>query len=217
MVGRGDQWARFISNDYVFLLDSPDSNHGKWSCSNVCCVKKIFIIIAMGLFSFLFGACSKQQPPSPPPSSNANAKADAEKLLDSLMPFAKKMLQERHEFFPFGGKMTHDGKIVCDAAYDGREQPPSQALIDLLRQAHQAEARAQKIRVCAIIYDIRTIPPGRTQKQDAIAAAIDHASGYSVVVVFPYAFDVQKNLQVDSPFAVDGAHDIFPRPQQPMN
>ena len=130
------------------------------------------------------------------------------------MPFAKKMLQEHREFFPFGGQMAPDGTIGHHAAYDGREQPPSQAMIDLLRQAHQAEARAQKIRACATVYDIRTIPPGRTQKQDAIAATIDHVSGYSVVVIFPYTFDAQKNLQVESPFAIEGAHDIFPRPPQ---
>ena len=177
-------------------------------------MKNIFFIIAMGLFSFLFGACSKEQPTSPPPSSNAAAKADAEKLVNSLLPFAKQMLQEHHEFFPFGGKMAPDGKIGQDAASDGTEHPASQALIDLLRQAHQAEARAQKIRVCATIYDIRTIPPGRTQKQDAIAAAIDHVSGYSVVLIFPYTFDAQKNLQVEPHFAMEGAHEIFPHPPQ---
>jgi hypothetical protein len=177
-------------------------------------VKKILFIIAMGLFSFLLGACSKQQPTSSPPSDNANAKADAEKLLDSLMPFAKQMLQNHHEFFPFGGHMASDGTVGHEGAYNGQEQPPSQELIGILKQAHQRDARDSKIRACATIYDIRTIPPGRTQKQDAIAAAIDHVSGYSVVVIFPYTFDAQKNLQVESPFAMEGAHDIFPRPPQ---
>ncbi len=163
----------------------------------------------MGLFSSFFGACSKQQLPSPPPSSNADAKADADKLLNALMPFATQMLQNHHEFFPFGGHLASGGAIVNEGAYNGQEHPASQELIDLLRQAHQRDARAHKIRACATIYDIRTIPPGRTQKQDAIAAAIDHVSGYSVVVVFPYTFDAQTNLQVESPFARDGAHDIF--------
>jgi len=168
----------------------------------------------MGLFSFLFGACSKQQPTSPPPSSNTAAKADAEKLLDSLMPFAKQMLQNHHEFFPFGGHMASDGTVGQEGAYNGQEQPPSQELISILKQAHQRDARDKKIRACATIYDIRTIPPGRTQKQDAIAAAVDHVSGYSVVVIFPYTFDAQKNLQVEPPFAMEGAHEIFPRSPQ---
>ena len=170
----------------------------------------------MGLFSFLFGSCSKpkEAAATPPPRNNAEGKADGEKLLDTLMPFAEQMLQQHHEFFPFGGRMVPDGTIAHAAAYNGTEHPPSQELIDLLRQAHQQEARAKKLRACATVYDIRTIPPGRTEKQDAIAAAIDHVSGYSAVVIFPYTFDDDKKLRVEAPFAVEGSHDIFARPPQ---
>jgi hypothetical protein len=172
------------------------------------------IIIVMGLFSLLFSSCSKPKVAATPPSqNNAEAKADGEKLLDALMPFAKQMLQQHQEFFPFGGRMAPDGTITHEGAYNGTEQPPSQELIDLLRQAHQKDARDQKLRACATIYDIRTVPPGRTEKQDAIAAAIDHVSGYSVVVIFPYTIDAEKKLQVEAPFAVKGASEIFTRPQ----
>jgi len=168
----------------------------------------------MGLFAFLSSSCSKpQKTTAMPPVNNAKAKADAEQLLDSVLPFAEKMLQEHHEFFPFGGHMTPDGKIVHDGAYDGTEHPPSQTLIDLLEQAFQRSAKEQKLRVCAIVYDIRTIPPGRTEKQDAIAVSIDHASGYSVVVIYPYTFDAEKKLQVEAPFAIEGSRKIFGRTQ----
>ena len=169
----------------------------------------------MGLFSFLFGSCSKpKEAASPPPRKDAEAKADAEKLLDTLMPFAEQMLQQHHEFFPFGGRMAPDGTITHEGAYNGTEHPPSQELIELMRQAHQQDARAKKLRTCATIYDIRTIPPGRTVKQDAIAAAIDHVSGYSAVVIYPYTFDAAQKLRVEAPFAVKGAQDIFAPPQQ---
>lgn len=169
----------------------------------------------MGLFSFIFGSCSKPAAPTPPPArKDAAAKADGEKLLDTLLPFAEQMLQQHREFFPFGGHMTPDGTVTHEGAYNGTEHPPSQELIDLLLQAHQRDAAAQKLRACATIYDIRTIPPGRTEKQDAIAATIDHVLGYSAVVIFPYSFDASQKLRVESPFAVEGAHDIFPRPQK---
>ncbi len=130
------------------------------------------------------------------------------------MPFAEQMLQQHREFFPFGGRMALDGKITLEGAYNGTEQPPSQELIDLLRQAHQRDATSQTLCACATIYDIRTVPPGRTEKQDAIAAAIDHVSGYSAVVIFPYSFDTAQKLRVESPFAVEGAHDVFPSSQK---
>ena len=166
----------------------------------------------MGLFSFLFGSCTKPKeaaPASPPSRNDTEAKADGEKLLDTLLPFAKQMLQQYREFFPFGGRMAPDGVVSHEGAWNGTEHPPSQELIALLRQAHQKDAAAKKLRACATVYDIRTIPPGRTEKQDAIAAAIDHVSGYSVVVIYPYKFDAAQKLQVEAPFVVKGAQDIF--------
>jgi len=151
----------------------------------------------------------KEEPDQEPARKDAEAKADGEKLLDSLLPFAEQMLQQHGEFFPFGGRMALDGAIIHEGAYNGTEQPPSQELIDLLRQAHQRDAAARTLRACAAIYDIRTVPRDRTEKQDAIAAAIDHVSGYSAVIIFPYSFDAAQKLRVESPFAVEGAHDIF--------
>src|SRR5437867_8720804 len=101
----------------------------------------------MGLFSLLFGSCSKPDAAAlPPPRKDAEAKADGEKLLDSLLPFAEKMLQQHREFFPFGGRMAPDGTITHEGAHSGTEHPPSQELIDLLRQAHQRDATAQTLR-----------------------------------------------------------------------
>jgi len=173
-------------------------------------MSRVYLVIIMGLSQFLFGSCSKPQKSTATPTQNyAKAKADAEQLLDSLLPFAEKMLEQHQEFFPFGGHMTLDGEIVHDAAYDGTEKPPSQQLIDLLEQTFQRSAKEQKLRVCAIVYDIRTIPPRRTEKQDAIAASVDHASGYSVVVIYPYTFDAEKRLRVEAPFATEGSRKIF--------
>jgi len=141
------------------------------------------------------------------------AKADAQELLDVLLPFAKQMLQQHEEFYPFGGRMVLDGTISHVGATFGTEHPPSQPLIQLMQDAFRAEARATGLRTCGILYDIRTVPPNRSEKQDAIAAALDHASGYSVVVIFPYRFDESRQLQVEPPFAVEGEYSIFGRPE----
>ena len=138
------------------------------------------------------------------------AKEDAEKLLHALIPFAHQRLQKSREFFPYGGSMSLSGGIAFDAASDGTEQPPSQALIDMLHEGYKKKAISGGIKACAIIYDSRVLPPDRTEKQDAIAAAIDHRDGYSVVVFFPYSFDTSGQLRVENPFANTGRKEIFP-------
>ncbi|HSI12114.1 MAG TPA: hypothetical protein VK961_08725 [Chthoniobacter sp.] len=141
------------------------------------------------------------------------AKSDAQDLLDILLPFAKQMLQQHQEFFPFGGRMVPDGTIAYVGATDGTEHPSSQPLIQLMQGAFREEACTAALRTCGILYDVRIIPPGHTEKKDAIAAAFDHVSGYSVVVFFPYYFDESAQLQVDSPFASEGEYSIFGRPK----
>lgn len=139
-----------------------------------------------------------------------SGKADGEALLDTLLPFAEKMLRKHREFFPFGGSMNPSGEIVHEGAYDGSEQPPSQDLIDLLRESHQKSASEKQLRACATVYEIRTIPPGLNEKQDAIAVEIDHFGGYSVVVIFPYSFTANGDLSITAPFATQGDRIVFP-------
>src|SRR2546426_1377236 len=99
------------------------------------------------------------------------AHPDLDQLLNALLPFAQQMLSKHGEFYPFGSAMTTDGQIQAHGAYDGDEHPPSQQLIDLLTQAFRQQAAAGHIRAAAICYDIRTIPPGHSEKTDAICVS----------------------------------------------
>jgi hypothetical protein len=75
--------------------------------------------------------------------------------------------------------------------------------------AGASETESREIKTCASVYDVRTIPPGRTDKQDTIAVALDHQSGYSVMVYFPYYFDSKGQLCVEAPFASKGEGTVF--------
>jgi hypothetical protein len=114
------------------------------------------------------------------------AHSDLDQLLNSVLPFAQQMLAKHGEFFPFGSSMTADGEIIANGAYDGDEQPPSQQLIDFLTQAFRQEAIAGKIRAAAICYDVRTIPPGQSEKTDAICVSAEHQNGEAADVYLPY-------------------------------
>jgi hypothetical protein len=153
------------------------------------------------LFSlFVFLALGATPVPTP--------KSQCEELLNVVLPFAEKMLSAHGEFYPFGASMKPDGQIVQVAAYDGRDRPPSQPLIEQLREAFAADARAGSIIASATAYDVRTIPPGGSTKSDAVAIELDHRGDYSVVVFFPYSIQ-GGTVHVGSAFAQKGEFRIF--------
>jgi hypothetical protein len=114
------------------------------------------------------------------------AHPDLDQLLNFLPPFAQQMLAKHGEFYPFGSSMTTDGKIVANGAYEGDENPPSQPLIDLLTQGFRQQAAAGQILAAGICYDIRTIPPGQSEKTDAICMSLEHQNGEAADVCLPY-------------------------------
>jgi hypothetical protein len=114
------------------------------------------------------------------------AHPDLDQLLNTLIPFAQQMLSKHGEFFPFGSVMTADGKLEEHAAYDGDERPPSQQLIDLLKRGFRQQAATGQIRAAAVCYDVRTIPPGESEKTDAICVVAEHQNGEGANVYLPY-------------------------------
>ena len=80
-----------------------------------------------------------------------SAKAEAEDLLNAALPFAEKMLGENGEFFPYAEAMELDGKFVAIGASDGREQPPSKNVIQLLKKGLKTWAKAKKYKATALV------------------------------------------------------------------
>lgn len=135
---------------------------------------------------------------------------DIETLLDGLVPFAEKMLQEHRAFFPFGGHIRPDGQLMLDGADVGDERPLSQQLIDMLRSSFRQRAADHELRACAVVHDIRTMPPGQSETQDAICVSVDHSSGYSAHIIYPYRFTSFGELAVDAGYALRGDASVFP-------
>lgn len=135
-------------------------------------------------------------------------KEQCETLLDSVLPFAEKMLKEHGEFYPFGATLKRDGTQALAAADNGTDKPASQPLIDLLKSGFRAAAVKGDIVASALAYDVRVTPPGSSTKTDAVAVELDHRDGYSVVVFFPYTVKSGSVVFGDA-FANAGANSIF--------
>lgn len=139
----------------------------------------------------------------------ADPKTECEEVMNAVLPFAEEMLTKHREFSPFGGTMSADGEIAHTGGWTGEEHPASTEVIELLEKGFRAGTQRGEYKATALVYDIRTIPPGKEEKQDAIAVALDHRDDYSVVVIFPYSFTSDGQLEIEAPFATRGENKIF--------
>ena len=111
-------------------------------------------------------------------------------------------------FFLDGGAMKLNGEIVSVSGYDGKEKPPSQDIINLLKDGFRKAAKNGEYKATVIFYDARVIPSGSNEKTDAIAIALDHKEAYSVIVFFPYKI-VNSKMEFGQIFAQAGMNDIY--------
>jgi len=131
--------------------------------------------------------------------------------MDAVLPHAQEMLSKRREFHPFGATMSRSNEIAQVGGWTNGEHPPSSDLIDLLEDGFREGAAQGKYKATALVVDVRTIPPGKSAKQDAIAVRLDHTDNYSVQVIYPYSFGASGALVLEEPFAVRGEGRIFDR------
>ena len=64
---------------------------------------------------------------------------------------------------------------------------------------------------CALAYDVRCIPPGQTEKSDAVAVDLNHRDGMSIRMIYSYRIGADKKVVWGQLFANKGVDDIFPR------
>ncbi len=138
----------------------------------------------------------------------SSPKAECDFLMNAVLPFAEKMLLKNGGFFPYGGALDPNGEAVAVGVYDGCEQPPSNDVILLLKQAFLQGAKSGEYKATALVYDVRVTLPSSDKKSDAIAVSLDHREDYSVIVFFPYEIK-EGRLQFGEVFAQKGEADIF--------
>jgi hypothetical protein len=146
-----------------------------------------------------------------PTKTVAHAKAEAEAVLNMLVPAAMHLLEKNGAMYPIGAAMLSNGSVSAVGVYDGDEHPSSQKVIDGLNEALRAGARKGRYKATGIAVDIRVVPPGESEKTDAIEVRLEHVSGYSVQVVYPYHLHHRK-VTLGKAFAVKGTNDVFGPP-----
>ncbi len=76
----------------------------------------------------------------------------AEALMNDLLPFAKQMLAQHGEFYPYGGFMRSDGSIVhVGAKHPATRHPRSADLLQILKEGLRENAEDEKMIAAAIL------------------------------------------------------------------
>ena len=135
-------------------------------------------------------------------SNMEQGRIDTQKLFDSVLPLAKRLLLENEEFYPFGEILKPNGEQVSIGASNGEDKPSSSVLINLLKNHYLESVKANEIIASALVYDVRV------QGSDSIAVDLDHVSGYSVTVIVPYEL-TESELIIGEIFAMKGESAIF--------
>jgi hypothetical protein len=137
------------------------------------------------------------------------AHPDLNKLLETMTPLAKRLLDEFGDFLPYGAIMKLDGAIVDCAVSGEDENPPSKELINILTQDFQQRAAKGEIRAAGICCDVRVATPEHPEKVDAIQFGLEHQNGEAVDVFLPYDLDSSGKVQYGELFATKRERSFF--------
>lgn len=143
--------------------------------------------------------------------ASAASKADAERLLRGLLPFAEQMLIGHGQFYPYGAALTQEGEIVPVTACADDAVSASAGLLEQLRAAHRDAAG--RFVATATVYEVSLGTDAVERVSDAIAIELDHETGQSLVVFLVYAF-ADGGLLYRETIVRPGAAEIFPHPGQ---
>lgn len=133
-------------------------------------------------------------------------------LLQDLLAFAQHMLRTEDEFHPFAAVLNHGGEVAHVAVPPGHEERTSaDEHIDALVGTIRGLASSAQLLASGIAFDVRTIPPGSTEKTDAICVRLEHRDGEAVDVVLPYQIEAGE-VRYGELFAMPGKKLVFVDP-----
>ncbi|RMG96028.1 MAG: hypothetical protein D6706_10875 [Chloroflexi bacterium] len=140
---------------------------------------------------------------------NPSPKDDCETLLDAVLPAAQHFLGKYGEFYPFGATLSLTHEVALVAAEIGEEHPTPSAVMALIENGFRSGAQRHMYRATALVHHVSAVPPEKTTEQNCIAVSLNHQSGYSILVVFPYTQTTQNKVVLEAPFAYETDNTIF--------
>ncbi len=140
-----------------------------------------------------------------------------QELLNYCLDFAKTMLTDAGEFYPFGAMLSLEGKLAAAGGYNGSERPPPQDIYQLLLGAFASEAKHGSISGAALAANVNVPEAYASPSKDAIRIHLE-TPGFAQFIYVPYEigksglFKNKLTVTLHEPFAVEMNPSFFQKP-----
>jgi len=138
----------------------------------------------------------------------SDAQAEAEELVNAVLPHAEGMLIAHGDFCPFGGAVTLDGDIAQLAVGEEHQDSSMEDAVEALKVKLRSGADTNIYRATALVFPIHAQLPDADDETEAVAIALDHQTNYSVVLIIPYVLSGGA-VEFGEAIAQQGEDDIF--------
>jgi hypothetical protein len=137
----------------------------------------------------------------------AEPKEEIEELLNYLLPFAERQLNEAGECYPYAAMVSADGELRSVTAATG-EDPEVADLLVALHAELRSQAADGSIRASGIAADVTLTDPDSGETTDAVQIELDHADGDPVDVYVPYE-TATDGVKFGDPVSAGGREPVF--------
>lgn len=151
----------------------------------------------------------------PGPAAGAEtpeADADLQLLIRRVLPRAEQHLKKYQGFLPFGAALGLDGEFKLYVGSKPKQASDLDKVALQVASGLQQLARSGAARAVCLVVLVLTPRPGETEKSDAIWLRIEHASGVSRSIFYPYVLIGEGDLELGEPHSVSETPSFFVSP-----
>ena len=131
-------------------------------------------------------------------------KEEVQKLLDHCVEYAKELLEETGEAYPFGGFIDTIGNVhPLEMEVDKKNMPTIGKVIETLTKYGEVEMKGNRMRGFAITYEVSMQLTDDGKEQDCIAIDITHQEQEIPAFYLPFDKNEDGEMEIGELFAVN--------------
>lgn len=133
---------------------------------------------------------------------------EIQEILNFLLPYAERMLNEHGEFYPYAAALGADGELNAVATDVDDDSPDVGEVLLALHVGLRERAAEGAIRASGIAADVTLTDPDSGETTDAVQVELDHADADAVDIFVPYETE-DEGIKFGELVAAEGREPVF--------